>query len=286
MKRFYFILLASTAGVFAFLGKLDVAGPSIPNVPILETIDQERIFETKPFWADEFDYTGLPDSARWSYDIGGSGWGNHELQYYTHNAKNAYVAKGVLKITAVNENKEGMEYSSARLVSKNKGDFLYGRFEVKAKLPKGKGTWPAAWMLPTDWAYGDWPRSGEIDIIEHVGFNQNSVHMSVHTQAYNHTIKTEKTSFKMVPGVSEEFHLYRIDWTPEAIRGYVDDLLLFEFMNEGKGLEGWPFDKRFHLLLNLAVGGDWGGVQGVDPDVFPQSMEVDYVRVFRLADDL
>lgn len=278
MKLLYFILLFSIATLFPYFGKLGSAGPAIRDG--LE--NQEWTFEKAPVWADEFDYTGLPDSTKWSYDLGGDGWGNHELQYYTSDLENARVGEGVLRITALKVDLEGMEYTSARLVSKNKGDFLYGRFEVKAKLPKGRGTWPAAWMLPTDWAYGGWPRSGEIDIIEHVGFNQNSVHMSVHTQAYNHTLKTQKTNARIVLGVSEDFHLYRIDWTPHAVRGYVDDVPLFEFINEEKGVDEWPFDKPFHLLLNLAVGGDWGGAKGVDSDIFPQSMEVDYVRVYEM----
>lgn len=254
-------------------------------LPPRPPVDKEWTFEKEPFWVDEFDYSGAPDPNKWDYDIGGSGWGNNELQFYTKELKNAKVEDGVLKITAIKEDKDGKEYTSTRLVSRKKGDFLYGRIEVKAKLPSGKGTWPAAWMLPTDWLYGDWPRSGEIDIIEHVGYDQNRVHMSVHTQAYNHTIGTQKTSSKLVSGVSEGFHLYRIDWTPNAIKGYVDNVPLFEFVNDGKGIDSWPFDQKFHILLNVAVGGDWGGAQGVDPTVFPQTMEVDYVRVYNMIQE-
>jgi beta-glucanase (GH16 family) len=179
---------------------------------------------------------------------------------------------------------EGKEYSSARLVTKNKGDFLYGRFEVKAKLPTGKGTWPAVWMLPTDFAYGNWPKSGEIDIMEHVGYDQDRVHVTVHTEAYNHSIGTQRGTNKIVPTASTEFHLYRVDWTPYAVRGYIDDQEMFEFKNEGKGFAVWPFDKRFHLLLNIAVGGNWGGAQGTDSSVFPQAMQVDYVRVYKMIE--
>ena len=239
-------------------------------------------FEAAPIWADEFNYTGQPDPNKWGYDIGGTGWGNNELQYYTNNASNASVADGILKITARRESVEGKEYTSARLVTKNKGDFLYGRFEIKAKLPTGLGTWPAIWMLPTDWAYGGWPRSGEIDIMEHVGYDQNNVHITVHTEAYNHAKNTQKGKSKIIETASSAFHLYRVDWTPYAIRGYIDDAPVFEFKNDGKGIDSWPFDKRFHLLLNIAVGGNWGGAKGVDPSVFPQSMEVDYVRVYKM----
>ncbi len=268
--------------LFSLFSFVDHPRPSILSQK--GPVDKAREFEKVPSWADEFDYEGFPDTAKWDYDIGGSGWGNNELQYYTKELENARVGDGVLKITAIKKDKEGKEYTSTRLVSRKKGDFLYGRFEVKAKLPTGKGTWPAAWMLPTDWVYGGWPRSGEIDIIEHVGYDQDNVHMSVHTQSYNHTIGTQKTSSKLVPGVSEDFHLYRIDWTPYAIRGYVDDVHLFEFINDGNGIDSWPFDQKFHFLLNLAVGGNWGGAQGVDPSVFPQTMEVDYVRVYDMIE--
>ncbi|GAA4437775.1 hypothetical protein GCM10023188_32360 [Pontibacter saemangeumensis] len=244
--------------------------------------DKNWAFETTPVWADEFDYTGAPDPAKWGFDTGGGGWGNNELQYYTNSTDNARVADGKLSITARKEQKEGNTYTSARLVTKGKGDFLYGRFEVKAKLPTGKGTWPAIWMLPTEWAYGDWPKSGEIDIMEHVGYDQNRVHVTVHTEAYNHTKGTQKGKSKVIETASTEFHLYRVDWTPYAVRGYIDDQKVFDFVNEGKGSGTWPFDKKFHLLLNIAVGGNWGGAEGVDPSVFPQAMEVDYVRVYEM----
>jgi beta-glucanase (GH16 family) len=241
-------------------------------------------FENTPVWSDEFDYTGQPNPNKWGYDIGGTGWGNNELQYYTDRPGNASVSEGTLKITALKENVEGKAYSSARLVSKNKGDFLYGRFEFRAKLPTGVGTWPAIWMLPTDWAYGGWPKSGEIDVMEHVGYDQNKVHITVHTEAYNHSKNTQKGKTRIVETASTAFHLYRVDWTPYAIRGYIDNIPVFEFINEGKGADVWPFDKRFHLLLNIAVGGNWGGAQGVDPSVYPQSMEVDYVRVYKMIE--
>jgi beta-glucanase (GH16 family) len=241
-------------------------------------------FENTPVWADDFDYTGAPDTTKWGYDIGGRGWGNNELQYYTNSIDNASVDSSILSITARKETKEGRNYTSARLVTKNKGDFLYGRFEVRAKLPAGRGTWPAIWMLPTDWEYGDWPKSGEIDIMEHVGFDPDNIHISAHTEKYYFKINTQKTAIKRISNATTEFHLYRVDWTPAALRGYIDDQLIFEFRNEGKGYEGWPFDKRFHLLLNVAVGGDWGGQKGIDETAFPTVMEVDYVRVYKMID--
>lgn len=255
-------------------------GVYIPPPPV----DKNWQFESAPQWSDEFDYTGLPDAAKWGYDLGGSGWGNHELEYYTNDLSNAKVEGGNLVISAKKETVGGMNYSSARLASRNKGDFLYGRIEVRAKLPGGKGTWPAIWMLPTDWAYGNWPKSGEIDIMEHVGYDPGNVHFSIHTESYNHSIGTQKTSTLLIPTAITAFHKYRVDWTPYAVRGYFDDQLVFTFVNEGKGYATWPFDKRFHVLLNVAVGGDWGGAQGVDDSVFPQSMMIDYVRVYKMIE--
>ncbi|WP_218824303.1 glycoside hydrolase family 16 protein [Pontibacter ummariensis] len=270
------------AGILSCSSKSEEPAPiiTIPQGPT----DKGWTFESTPVWADEFDYTGQPDQTKWGYDLGGTGWGNNELQNYTNLPENARVAEGKLIITARKEKSGNREYSSARLVTKDKGDFLYGRFEVKAKLPTGRGTWPAIWMLPTDWAYGTWPKSGEIDIMEHVGYDQDKVHVTVHTEAYNHGIGTQRGRSKVVPNASTEFHVYRVDWSPYAVRGYIDDQQVFDFTNEGKGYAVWPFDKRFHLLLNIAVGGNWGGAQGVDPDIFPQSMEVDYVRVYKMIE--
>jgi beta-glucanase (GH16 family) len=234
-------------------------------------------------WQDEFDYNGLPDSTKWGYDLGGSGWGNNELQFYTNESSNANVANGRLLITARKEQKGGKNYKSARLVTKNKGDFLYGRIEVNAKLPSGRGTWPAIWMLSTDWSYGGWPRSGEIDIMEHVGYDPNKVLFSIHTDAYNHVQGTQKSGGKTIPTAMTDFHKYRVDWTPDYVKGFFDDEQVFSFENDKAGNPAtWPFDKRFHLLLNLAIGGNWGGAKGVDDSIFPTAMEVDYVRVYKL----
>lgn len=255
-----------------------------PPVIIEPPVDKGWEFETNPLWVDEFSTDGLPDAAKWGYDLGGSGWGNNELQYYTNTISNAQVANGKLTITARKESAGGKNYTSARLVSRNKGDFLYGRIEVSARLPSGRGTWPAIWMLPTNWEYGDWPRSGEIDIMEHVGYDSTRVHFSVHTEAYNHSIGTQKSANRIIPTAMTAFHKYRVDWTPYAVRGYFDDQLVFTFINEGQGAAKWPFDKKFHLLLNLAVGGNWGGVQGVDDNIFPTAMEIDYVRVYKMIE--
>jgi beta-glucanase (GH16 family) len=135
-------------------------------------------------------------------------------------------------------------------------------------------------MLPTDWAYGGWPNSGEIDIMEHVGFDPNRVHITIHTKAYNHQLNTQRSASTIVSTAFDAFHIYRIDWTPYGIRGLIDDQSIFEFPNPNTGPDYWPFNQRFHLLLNIAVGGNWGGQQGVDDSVFPAAMEIDYVKVF------
>lgn len=235
-------------------------------------------------WSDEFDYEGLPDDTKWNYDVGGSGYGNNELQYYTSD-RNAFVADGYLTIEARKEEQGGMDYTSARLVSRGKGDFLYGKIEVCAKLPSGRGTWPAIWMLPTDWEYGAWPASGEIDIMEHVGYNQDTIHASIHCQSYYHSINTQKTATKYVEGVSDDFHIYSVEWLPDKIMAYIDGELYFTFeptkYKAKPSYKEWPFDKKMHLLLNLAVGGNWGGAKGVDDTIFPQSMVIDYVRVYQ-----
>lgn len=258
----------------------DTAAISPPSSPLPASWS----FETTPAWQDEFDYTGLPDPARWSFEQGGDGWGNHELQYYTRSLRNAHVGDGVLSIVARRQKIEGSDYSSARLRSKDKGDFLYGRFEIRAKLPAGRGTWPAIWMLPTDQVYGGWPKSGEIDIMEHVGYDPGRIHVTMHTEAYNHRINTQKTAIHVVDDAMEQFHRYRVDWTPATIRGYIDDAQVYEFVNEGTGPAAWPFDQRFHFLLNIAVGGDWGGKEGVDKNIFPATLQIDYVRAYKLIE--
>lgn len=233
-------------------------------------------------WSDEFDYEGFPQQDKWHYDTGGHGWGNNELQYYTEkDPDNVKVENGHLIITARKENYQGNAYTSCKLTTQGKADWQYGRFEIRAKLPSGKGTWPAIWMLPHVEKL-DWPRDGEIDIMEHVGFDPGRVHGTVHTEAYNHTKGTQKGGQIMVADAQETFHEYAIEWTPEKIDWFLDDQKYHTFENERTGQAAWPFDKPFYLILNLAVGGNWGGAQGVDENIWPQSMEVDYVRVYKL----
>lgn len=235
-----------------------------------------------PVWADEFDQDGLPDPTRWGYDVGGHGWGNQELQFYTDaRRENARVEGGRLVIEARREDWEGSRFTSARLVSKGKGDWTYGRIEVRAKLPSGRGSWPAIWMLPTTRDRMRWPDDGEIDIMEHVGFDQGIVHGSVHTKRYHHSIGTQKTGRVTVADASTAFHDYVIEWTPARITWLLDGREYFRFDKTPGGRDVWPFDGPFHLVLNVAVGGSWGGQQGVDESTLPYRMEIEHVRVSR-----
>jgi beta-glucanase (GH16 family) len=241
----------------------------------------------KPIWSDEFDYTGSPDSTKWSYDLGDGcpnncGWGNNEAEYYTGDFNNARIENGTLIIEAHKDSLGGKAYTSARIKSKLKGDWLYGRIEVKAQLPKGKGTWPAIWMLPTDWKYGGWPASGEIDIMEHVGYDPGVIHGTIHTYAHNHSKGTQKEGKIKVQDSMDAFHLYAMDWAKDKIDFYVDNDLYFTVKRDPKDdYKEWPFDQRFHLIMNIAVGGNWGGKDGIDDSIWPQRMVVDYVRVFQ-----
>lgn len=238
----------------------------------------------KLVWSDEFNGAGLPDASKWSYDTIGNetGWGNNEWQHYMANRiENAFVENGMLHIKAIKEPVAGKQYSSARLITKGKGDWLFGRIEVRAKLPGARGIWPAIWMLPTSWAYGGWPKSGEIDIMEHVGYMPDSVFASVHTESYNHVIGTQRTKGFYLPDLHEQFHVYTVEWDSMLIKAFVDDKMYFSFGKEASDPKVWPFDKKFHLLLNVAVGGNWGAVQGVDETAYPQEMIVDYVRIYQ-----
>lgn len=235
-------------------------------------------------WSDEFDYEGKPDESKWSYETGASGWGNHELENYTA-GDNVTVADGRMTIEL---RQEGDQYTSTRLVSRKKGDWTYCKVEASVKLPTGLGTWPAFWMMPTDSAYGAWPASGEIDIMEHVGYDQDVIVQTVHT-AKNHGGQGKGKSFPTA-GVSEEFHTYSIEWLPDKIIFGIDgeDSFIYDPHDYGRQptSELWPFDKNFFLIFNLAYGGDWGGARGTDDACLPAEYVVDYVRVYQSSEIL
>lgn len=226
-------------------------------------------------WFDEFSNTGLPDNNKWAYDIGtgSSGWGNNELQYYTNRLENAYCENGVLKIKAIKENFAGSQYTSARLVTRGKVDFKYGRVEVRAKLPTGVGTWPAVWMLGSNISTVGWPACGEIDIMEHRGSDLHKIHSSLHYPGRSGG--NPVTNTKVISNATTEFHLYRVDWNSTSIEFYINNELFFTVANNAS----IPFNHSFYLLLNLAMGGNFGG--SIDPAFNSAVMEIDYVRIYQ-----
>ena len=267
--------------------KKEQTNPPDPIVitPVQPQEPKVYAFETTPSWSDEFDVNGLPNNKIWGYDVGGGGWGNNELQNYTANdADNARVENGKLIVTAIKEVSGTRQYSSARLITKGKKDMKFGRLEIKAKIPAGRGSWPALWMLASQTTYGStfWPDQGEIDIMEHVGYDPAVVHASVHTNIFNHILGTQKTAKTTVPTFNSAFHVYRMDWTPDEIKAFIDDKEFFAFKRQGVLWQEWPFNQPQHLLVNIAVGGNWGGIKGIDDTIFPISMELDYVRYYAL----
>lgn len=223
-------------------------------------------------WSDEFDSPGAPDPAKWGYDLGAGGWGNAELQYYTNRLDNAEVSNGTLKITAKRESYSGSAFTSARLLTRNKFSFQYGRVDVRAKLPVGAGTWPAAWMLGSNFGTVGWPACGEIDIMEHKGNDPNKIYGTVHYPGNSGGSAIGGTTIST--NVSSTFHIYSVEWTDQSIKFMIDEVVFFTFANNGN----LPFNQPFFLLLNVAMGGTFGGA--VDPQFTSSFMEVDYVRVY------
>lgn len=253
----------------------------------------------KLVWSDEFSTPGLPDPTRWTYETGFIR--NGERQFYTTGrSENARVENGHLIIEARKErwanpkhrpdqpgtSREGRsnaafaDFTSASLTTQGKTSWTYGRLEVRAKLPTARGTWPAIWTLGTNMPAVGWPTCGEIDIMEFVGYDPGVVHANIHTKTYNHVQNTGKGSSIKVPDASATFHVYALEWTPAQLQFFVDDRPYFTYANDGTGRNAWPFDQAQYLILNLAIGGTWGGQKGVDEAAFPQRMEIDYVRIF------
>ncbi len=261
-----------------FLAVVVVSCRSAQPTPHSLTTGEGRDWEL--VWSDDFDYQGLPDPKRWGYEVGYQR--NDERQYYTEGrAENARVEDGTLIITARKEPYEGFDYTSASLQTQGTASWQYGRIEVRAKLPTGTGMWPAIWMLGMNIDEVDWPASGEIDIMENVGYDPNVIHANIHTEAYNHLLGTNKGNRLTVPRPFEDFHVYAVEWFADHIDFFVDDTQYFTFENEGRGAATWPFDQPFYLIINAAIGGSWGGQQGIDDDIFPQEYVIDYVRVYQ-----
>ena len=244
-------------------------------------------------WHDEFDgdygyapnENGVPrqelNPEDWTHEVKNSGWVNHELQnYVNHKTPEGQLVtelkNGTLRITARKEN--GKIYSG-RVYAKVKQGWTYGYIEASIKLPKGKGTWPAFWMMPVN--FRSWPADGEIDIMEEVGYHPDYVSSSLHANAHVHSNNTQVTHEMKCPGAEGEFHTYAILWTAKNITTYVDGQVQLSYDNRGLGRDDWPYDDPFYVIFNLAWGGDWGGAQGVDESALPCTMEVDYIRVFQ-----
>jgi beta-glucanase (GH16 family) len=237
-------------------------------------------------WSDEFNRRTL-NSGKWKNEtaFNKKGWFNKEKQYYSA-GQNLRVADDRLIMEARHETPSaapdwgGQNYTSARIVSTGPG-WTYGFYEVRAKLPCARGTWPAIWMLPTN--IKKWPDDGEIDVMEQVGAEPNLIYASLHTKLFNHTIKTQRSAQKLVPTSCTAFHIYQLDWQPNSITIGVDGRGILRVLNDQPGGKGaWPFDTPYHLILNLAIGGNWAGAKGIDDAALPQRMEVDYVRVWQV----
>ncbi len=224
-------------------------------------------------WSDEFNTAGAPDPSKWGYDIGAGGWGNSELQYYTNRTDNVLVSNGTLKIIAKKEAYSGSNYTSARLLSKGKFSFQYGKVEVSAKLPAGAGSWPAIWMLGDNFATAGWPTCGEIDIMEQKGSDMNRIYSTLHY--LGHSGAGGIGSSFLINNVTTEFHKYGLIWTSASLQFLVDDVVYYTFVNS----TSVPFNQNFFMILNVAMGGNFGGT--VDPAFNSALMEVDYVRVYQ-----
>ena len=239
-------------------------------------------------WADEFETEEL-DADKWSYqfgtgrDEGLTGWGNNELQYYTDREENIFIEDDMLHIVAREENFEGMNYTSARIRSIDKGDWLYGRFEIRAKMPEGQGIWPAIWMMPTESVYGGWAASGEIDIMEYLGHEPDKVHGTLHYGGSWPDNVDSGDDYQLDDGkFSDDFHVFTLEWEYGEIRWYVNGehyQTQNSWYTDGHGFPA-PFNQKFHMILNVAVGGNWPGNPD-DTTEFPQKLIVDYVRVYQ-----
>ena len=234
-------------------------------------------------WADEFDAGKTPDTKAWEIVKGNGcptlcGFGNNELQTYTDKPQNLRIEDGKLIIEAV----YGDGYTSAKITTQKMPGWQTGKIAMRAKIPEGVGTWPAFWTLPDTNSFGPWPKSGEIDIMEHVGHRLGYLHGTIHTEAFNGKLGTQKGGEIYVPTISSEFHDFAVEWTNDSLRWFIDGEQYFEILREeSDGTAEWPFDHPFHVILNLAVGGDWGGSKGVEENDFPTRYEIDWVRIWQ-----
>lgn len=235
-------------------------------------------------WADEFNLDQV-DPFKWNFEINDGGGGNNELQYYIRD--NATVEDGILTITGKNETYRTREYTSSRITTHRKADFKYGLFQIRSKNPIGRGTWPAVWMMPTRSVYGGWPRSGEIDIMEYVGYDPSKIHSTIHTQKFNHKNGTQIGRSTTINS-TDDFLVYELLWNPGELTWFIEGKQVFNVTynaainQDVPYYEAHPFDQEFFMILNLAIGGDWGGAQGIDNTAFPTYFQIDYVRYYQL----
>jgi beta-glucanase (GH16 family) len=270
---------SGTATITATFG--DLTAECIITVP-------ERTYEL--VWSDDFDGTEL-NTDNWTYEIGNGnyGWGNNEAQYYTDRPENIRVEDGLLTIEARKENyKEGYQYTSARIKTANKQDFAYGKIEARLKVPKGRGTWSAFWML----GYGSWPRAGEIDMMEHVGYEPKTLHCALHTRNKNGLNGSNfRGNQQLTENASDNFHIVTMEWVEKELLGndrisiFIDGVRTKTFGENAQLQDSgdWPFNDQFYFILNLAIGGDWGGVRGIDDTMFdnPVLYQIDYIKVYQ-----
>ncbi|MCP4976392.1 MAG: glycoside hydrolase family 16 protein [Maribacter sp.] len=287
-----YIFLLSMFGVFLACNessKKEIIAEEEEGTGVVEEVDvnaPDYWNNAELVWSDEFDGTDLSEM-NWKFETGQHGWGNNEWQNYVAN-DNVEVSDGTLKIIVkkIGTGQKVGDYTSARLNSKE--SFTFGRMEIRAKIPedKGKGIWPALWMLGSNISLVGWPACGEIDMMEYVSYDPNMVHFTIHSTANNHVNGTQVTSGPITLNtIEEEFHTYGLLWTEKYLKFYIDEIdnIIFTFQRPiSYNGNNWPFSQPFYFLMNIAVGGNWGGLEGVDDDIFPAIMEVDYVRVYQV----
>jgi len=275
--------------LFSLFACSDSGSKNISDESIIQDLEWNEV------WSDEFDGESL-DENKWNILQWRPGWVNNELQAYTSRDTNVFIDNGNLVLQGLIEPGYygtdytgagyNADYTSGRVNTDDKINWTYGRFDIRAKLPKGRGSWPAIWMLGENISTVGWPNCGEIDIMEHVGFEEGMIHGSIHTEDYNHSINTQRSGAKFVSTATDSFHTYSLEWGPTYLRYLIDDESYFFVYNDSNGDVGrWPFNEPQYLILNLAIGGDWGGVEGVDPTAFPMRMLVDYVRVYKRSEN-
>jgi beta-glucanase (GH16 family) len=279
----------NTVAYFPYSGEYDIELEIVKGSNVFSHIESVNIGQDDPdyvssftlSWSDEFDGASI-NTNDWTFETGASGWGNNELQNYT-NGNNAKIEDGklILTVKKLNDNQGVGSYSSTRMISKGKKEFTYGKMEIRAKLPSGRGIWPAIWMLGGNIGSVSWPACGEIDVMEYVGYQPNTIHATVHTTAGSGA--NGNGSSKTLETAEEEFHIYGLIWTEKEMIFYTDspENVTHTYSPSNKTDDNWPFYKPQFFILNVAVGGNWGGAQGIDNTIFPQTMEVDYIRVYQ-----